>query len=67
MENSLSNFTSYLTNIEGELKQLHEKHSKQPEYNEQDVSRLLEILEELNNKMANLDNESNSNKKVTHY
>ena len=58
MENSLPNFTSYLTNIEGELKQLHEKHSKQPEYNEQDVNRLLEILEELNNKMVNLDTES---------
>jgi hypothetical protein len=63
MENSLSNFTSYLTNIEDELKQLHEKHSKQPEYNEQDVNRLLEILEELNNKMVNLDTESESKNK----
>ena len=66
MENSLSDFTSYLTNIEGELKQLHEKHSKQPEYNEQDVNRLLEILEELNNKMVNLDIEDNSNKKTVY-
>ena len=67
MENSLSDFTSYLTNIEGKLKQLHEKHSKQPEYNEQDVNRLLEILEELNNKMVNLDIEDNSNKKTVYY
>ena len=57
MKTSLSNFNSYLSDIETELKQLHEKHSNKPEYNEEDVNRLLDILEELNKKMLDLDTE----------
>jgi len=67
MKNSLSNFNSYLSDIETELKQLHEKHSNKPEYNEEDVNRLLDILEELNKKMLDLDTEDDSDKKVIHY
>jgi flagellar hook-associated protein FlgK len=67
MKSSLSNFNSYLSDIETELKQLQEKHSSKPEYNEEDINRLLDILEKLNEKILDLDIEDNLDKKVVHY
>lgn len=64
MEEQLSKMNSYLSNIEKEVKEIQAKYTNKAQFDPEDIERLLGILDQIDERIANLsiDSEENDNK-----